>query len=211
MKCQSVTKPATQPMSTQQRSAQQSSHREQNTTESKHKSSPSKKLDDTSDATITYQVPKDFDLGTTSLPVPTIPKSTKTLQDEEDGKLANALTTYNEDHRSSAHSGLASLLHLFKPIDFASINTSTNDILSNLPSSLHTSSSPNAFSNANAFESEEAHELTALRTELEEHFRRLKREFEAKTGRSWTPLRPWANEEWEWNDDVVSEKDIVFD
>jgi hypothetical protein len=46
-------------------------------------------------------------------------------------------------------------------------------------------------------------EITKLRCELDEHFKILKDEFEEKTGRRWTPLRSYEDEEWEWVDDVV--------
>jgi hypothetical protein len=68
------------------------------------------------------------------------------------------------------------LLHRFKPVD------------------------PNPFTTDSELASSEAQApaLVQLRSDLEEHFVGLKKEFEQKTGRSWVPLRAWERE-WKWN------------
>jgi hypothetical protein len=43
--------------------------------------------------------------------------------------------------------------------------------------------------------------LQKLTIELEEHFERLRSEYESKTGKRWTPLEPWDGEGWDWNYD----------
>jgi hypothetical protein len=53
-------------------------------------------------------------------------------------------------------------------------------------------------------------EQPALNRELDEYFQGLKSEFEAKTGKAWTPLRGWASKEWEWENEVDDEA-VVWD
>jgi hypothetical protein len=48
-------------------------------------------------------------------------------------------------------------------------------------------------------------EQPALKCELDEYFLGLKGEFEEKTGKVWVPLRGWAREEWEWENQVDDE------
>jgi hypothetical protein len=46
---------------------------------------------------------------------------------------------------------------------------------------------------------------------MEEHFDGMKRGFEEKTGRLWTPLRAWKKEEWGWERDGQEERDDGWD
>jgi hypothetical protein len=41
--------------------------------------------------------------------------------------------------------------------------------------------------------------------ELERYFEQLKSEFEEKTGKLWTPLRAWTNEDWDWTSDEAED------
>jgi hypothetical protein len=144
---------------------------------------PSKHLDITDHMDISYELPKHIDLSTTDLPMRnTESDSTKTLQVEQDGKPAITLTTYKHD--PSPQDGSTSLLHLFRPIDI-------NEIKRHATSTLRTTSE----------QGRESCSLMQLRSQLEEHFEGLKREFEVKRGKSWTPLRPWVKEDWEWESD----------
>jgi hypothetical protein len=56
-------------------------------------------------------------------------------------------------------------------------------------------------------ENTESKEMSELRCELDKHFLTLKDEFEAKTGRKWTPLRAFDDEDWQWVDDAVGNTD----
>jgi hypothetical protein len=46
-------------------------------------------------------------------------------------------------------------------------------------------------------------ELINVRADLESHFQELRREFEEKTGRTWVPLMPMEDEEWDWFEDEM--------
>jgi hypothetical protein len=169
-------------MSTQRRDSQQLQDPEHDISLiSKPQNHTSKNLDIANDMEFTYQLPTHFELSTTKLPMPeTQTESTKTLHVEQDGKPAITLTTYK--HSSSSHDESTSLLHLFKPIHDDEIKAHTYSTL--VP----------ATEKENIYRS-----AMELRLQLEEHFEGLKREFEVKRRRSWTPLRAWSTEDWDWD------------
>jgi hypothetical protein len=108
--------------------------------------------------------------------------STKTLHGEQNGKPVITLTRYKHD--ASPHDGSTSstsLLHLFKPID---VSLAKNRAACTLTTLIE--------------EEKSRRSAVELRVQLERHFEGLKREFEVKRGKRWTPLRPWLREEWEW-------------
>jgi hypothetical protein len=45
--------------------------------------------------------------------------------------------------------------------------------------------------------------LINVGSELESHFQELRKEFEGKTGRTWVPLMPTKDEEWDWYEDEM--------
>jgi hypothetical protein len=152
---------------------------------------PTKQLDTANNMKATYQLPKDLELSTTCLPMTS--ESTKTLQAEEDGKPAITLTTYKHDY--IPHDEAASLLHLFKPIDVNEVKNRTTPFFRTVTKQEQGTCS-----------------LMQLRLQLEEHFEGLKREFEVKREKSWTPLGPWAKAEWNWDwEDRGAEKEGALD
>ncbi|KAI4670477.1 uncharacterized protein J4E79_000759 [Alternaria viburni] len=120
-------------------------------------------------------------------------RNTKTFEMEQDGKPSITLTSFNCDSTSRPPVESRPLVHLFKPISEDEIRNHTT----------HITSTSRAEDEKAAF--------MQLRAELDAHFQVLQREFECKRGVSWTPLRPWGNEEWEWSDDGSNEGDGVFD
>ena len=136
-----------------------------------------------------YDYAKYMSSSERSAPMP----DTKTLEMEQDGKPSITLTSYNCDPTSSSPVESRPLVHLFKPISEDEIRNHTTHIAS-----------------TSRAEKEKA-ALAQLRAELNAHFQSLQREFECKRGISWTPLRPWGDEEWEWSDDGSNDGDDVFD
>ncbi|KAI4637891.1 hypothetical protein J4E83_000709 [Alternaria metachromatica] len=136
-----------------------------------------------------YDYAKHMNSSERSAPMP----DTKTLEMEQDGKPSITLTSFNCDSTSRPPVESRPLVHLFKPISEDEIRNHTTHITS-----------------TSRAEDEKA-ALTQLGVELNAHFQVLQREFECKRGISWTPLRPWGDEEWEWSDDGSSEGDDVFD
>ncbi|KAL6151169.1 hypothetical protein ACJQWK_10974 [Exserohilum turcicum] len=77
----------------------------------------------------------------------------------------------------------------------------------------NTASSPTTHNNVLHSRTQDEHRaLNSLESALEQHFQALKREYEAKRGKAWTPLRPWTGEhsmcesesEWTEDDDDIS-------
>jgi hypothetical protein len=140
---------------------------------------------------MTYDISKHLDLSTTNLSVP----GTKMLQAEQYGKPSIVLTSHDHDCASPESAKSRPLLHLFNPIGEDKTRNSTH---CNIP-------------DLSLAAEEENVSLIQLRADLEAHFQCLKREFEVKRENSWTPLRPWANEEWEWDDEGSAGAEGVFD
>jgi hypothetical protein len=97
---------------------------------------------------------------------------TQLLHPAKSDMPAITLTSYN--HISPTDTTSSPLLHFYKSID--SIPTDSELASSKI----------------------QAGALVQLRSDLEEHFVGLKREFEERAGRKWVPLREWETEEWEW-------------
>ncbi|KAI4929320.1 uncharacterized protein J4E92_004984 [Alternaria infectoria] len=135
-----------------------------------------------------YDYAKYMNPSERSAPMP----DTRTLEMEQDGKPSITLTPHSYDSTSRSPVESRTLVHLFKPISEDEIRNHTTQITS-------------------TSRAEENAALMQLRAEMDAHFRVLQREFECKRGISWTPLRPWGNEEWEWSDDGSNEGDDVFD
>ncbi|KAI4653648.1 hypothetical protein J4E93_001415 [Alternaria ventricosa] len=159
--------------------------------DSQHEADPqgtiSTKVGD-SDSSMTYEYAKYMNNTERSVPMP----DTKTLEMERDGKPCIALSSYDCDSTSCNPVEYRPLVHLFKPVSEHEIRNHTTHLTST------------------ARAEEEKAAPTQLRADLDAHFQVLQREFECKRGVSWTPLRPWVNEEWEWSDDG-SEGDDGFD
>ena len=136
-----------------------------------------------------YDYVKHMNSSQRNAPMP----DTKTLEMEQDGKPSITLTSYNCDSTSRSPVESRPLVHLFKPISEDVIRNHTTHITSTFRAE------------------EEKAALAQLRAELNAHFQSLQREFECKRGISWTPLRPWGDEEWEWSDGGSNEGDDVFD
>jgi hypothetical protein len=168
-------------MSAQHRDSQQLQDPEHDILFAKLQNNSSKRRGSANDMDINYGLLKHFELSTTNSPMPeTESDSTKTLHVEQDGKPAITLTTYKHD--SSPLDESTSLLHLFMPIDVSEIKACATSKL--VP----------------ATEERKDHQSAMeLRSQLEEHFEGLKREFEVKRRKTWTPLRAWPNEEWDWD------------
>jgi len=136
-----------------------------------------------------YDYVKHMNSSQRNAPMP----DTKTLEMEQDGKPSITLTSFNCDSTSRPPVESRPLVHLFKPISEDEIRNHTTHITSTFRAE------------------EEKAALAQLRAELNAHFQSLQREFECKRGISWTPLRPWGDEEWEWSDGGSNEGDDVFD
>jgi hypothetical protein len=125
-----------------------------------------------------------------------MPNST-ILQVAKDGKPSITHTSYDCDSASTSHMPVNSrpLLHLFRLISDDAMHSRTTHNLTPVSCDVR----------------KEKAALVQLRAELEEHFQDLKSEFKAKRGKDWTPLRPWASEEWEWSDDSSADRQGIFD
>jgi hypothetical protein len=139
---------------------------------------------------LNFEIPKHMDSSTTNVSMP----DTKIAQGEQDGKPSITFTSYNTDFNSLATSNSRPLVHLFKPIAEDGIH---NYKTHNLTSASHVD--------------EHQAVLAQLSAKLEAHFGGLKSEFQVKRGKSWSPLRAWPKEEWEWSDDGSAEEEDAFD
>ncbi|KAI4955943.1 hypothetical protein J4E91_000152 [Alternaria rosae] len=136
---------------------------------------------------IVYDYAKYMDPSAIIFPMP----DTKMLQVDRDGKPSIALTSYDCD--STSHTPVESrpLALLFKPISEDEIRNQNSTPASRT--------------------AEDKAALARLRAELDAHFQILQRRFEYKRGISWTPLRPWVSEAWNWSDDGSDEGEGVLD
>jgi hypothetical protein len=145
------------------------------------------------DREMTCDRPKHVKPSTESVPIP----DSTILQVGQYGKPSITLTSYDCNSASSSHTPVNSrpLLHLFRPISDDTMHSRTTHNLTPVSRDVR----------------KEKAALVQLRVELEAHFQDLKSEFEAKRGKGWTPLRPWASEEWEWSEDGSADGEGTFD
>ncbi|KAG9189781.1 hypothetical protein G6011_06649 [Alternaria panax] len=122
------------------------------------------------DKSITYNLSKHPDLKATTL----LERDTVTLQREESSKASSTFTSYDYDYDSSPTTSAKSqpLALLFKPIHEEELREHAT----------HNLTHPSLAAQ------EEDVSLVQLSEELDAHFQSLKREFEIKRGKSWTPL-----------------------
>ncbi|KAF9698859.1 hypothetical protein EKO04_002921 [Ascochyta lentis] len=128
--------------------------------------------------------------------------STRTLHDEEDGKPAITLTVLDcETHKGHTQFSLVKPGRATGTARTQKTDVSRHTTYSMLDQHfiedvelIYDHTQPRDTTLA----------LGKLRDELEEHFERLKDEYESKVGKRWTPLRPWAREEWDWNFEVTN-------